>query len=68
MIVSDGDVSPEGLLTFSMNGMNYLAIANEVSKTTSLYNISPVPEAESYAMFLAGLGMIGWMSRRRKIH
>ncbi len=26
----------------------------------------PVPEAETYAMLLAGLGVIGWMGRRRK--
>lgn len=27
--------------------------------------ISPVPEPETYAMLLAGLGMLGWMARRR---
>jgi hypothetical protein len=26
----------------------------------------PVPEAETYALMLAGLGMVGWMVRRRK--
>jgi len=32
----------------------------------SMYgNIGPVPEPESYAMFLAGLGIIGAMVRRR---
>jgi PEP-CTERM motif len=30
-------------------------------------NLTPVPEAETYAMFLAGLGLMGIMSRRRKI-
>jgi uncharacterized protein len=28
---------------------------------------APVPEAETYAMFLAGLGLMGFMSRRRKV-
>ncbi|HTH43698.1 MAG TPA: PEP-CTERM sorting domain-containing protein [Oxalicibacterium sp.] len=28
--------------------------------------VSSVPEPETYAMFLAGLGMIGWMARRKK--
>ena len=36
MIVVDGDVSPEGLEAFRVNGKNYLAIANEVSGTTSV--------------------------------
>jgi len=32
-----------------------------------LYVIStPVPEPESYAMFLAGLGLLGVVARRRK--
>ena len=28
--------------------------------------ISPVPEPETYAMLLAGLGMLGWLARRRQ--
>ncbi len=28
---------------------------------------APVPEADTYAMFLAGLGLMGFMSRRRKV-
>ncbi len=28
---------------------------------------NPVPEAQSYAMLLAGLGVIGFISRRRRI-
>jgi hypothetical protein len=27
---------------------------------------APVPEAETYAMMLAGLGLVGFMARRRK--
>lgn len=27
--------------------------------------ITPIPEADTYAMMLAGLGLIGWMTRRR---
>ena len=29
--------------------------------------VSSVPEPETYAMFLAGLGMMGWMARRKKL-
>lgn len=30
------------------------------------YGIAPVPEAETYAMMLAGLGLVGFAARRRK--
>jgi hypothetical protein len=29
-------------------------------------NIAPVPEPETYAMLLAGLGLMGFVARRRK--
>ncbi|MBZ0067505.1 MAG: FxDxF family PEP-CTERM protein [Thiobacillus sp.] len=37
---------------------------NAVTVNTS---VSPVPEAETYAMMLAGLGLIGFMARRTRI-
>lgn len=39
MIVTEGDVSPEGLKAYHHRGEFYLAIANEVSNTTTLYKI-----------------------------
>lgn len=67
MIVTDGDVAPEGLKAFTIGGISYLAIANEVSNTTSLYQLTTaVPEPETYAMLLAGLGLVGFMAKRRK--
>ena len=67
MIVGAGDKSPEGLLAYSFGGVNYLAVAHEVSNTTSLYSISaPVPEADTYALMLAGMGLVGLLARRRK--
>jgi hypothetical protein len=66
MLVTDGDLAPEGITTFTSGGMHYLAIANEVSGTTTLYSLAPVPEPETYALLLAGLGMLGFMARRRR--
>ncbi|MEQ1663098.1 MAG: choice-of-anchor I family protein [Thiobacillus sp.] len=70
MIVTDGDRAPEGLKGFSIGGVNYLAIANEGSgatlSSTSVYQLAAVPEPETYAMLLAGLGMVGFMAKRRK--
>jgi hypothetical protein len=66
MIVTDGDLSPEGLQAFERNGKLFLSIANEVSNTTTLYSITPVPEPETYAMLIAGLGLVGLGAKRRK--
>lgn len=42
MIVTDGDVSPEGLSAYEYRGRHYLAIANEVSNTTTLYRLENI--------------------------
>ena len=65
MIVTDGDVAPEGIEAYFLDGKYYIAIANEKSSTTTLYSLTPVPEPETYAMLLAGLGLVGFMARRR---
>ena len=39
MIVTDGDISPEGMAVYQHRGDFFLAIANEVSNTTSLYRV-----------------------------
>lgn len=63
------DVSPEGVLAYSYGGKTYLAVAHEVSNTTTLYSIAaPVPEADTYALMLAGMGLVGLLARRRKVN
>lgn len=66
MIVGATDLSPEGLKAFEMNGSYFLAVSNEVSSTTTLYALAPVPEPETWAMLVAGLGLVGAVARRRR--
>ncbi|WP_297324305.1 PEP-CTERM sorting domain-containing protein [Nitrosomonas sp.] len=33
---------------------------------TSIGSTSPIPKLETYAMLLAGLGLLGFVARRRK--
>ena len=39
MIVTEGDLAPEGMVAYHHRGETFLAIANEVSNTTTLYRI-----------------------------
>lgn len=39
---------------------------NSISGLSRGYVLTPVPEAETYSMLLAGLGLVGFMARRRK--
>jgi hypothetical protein len=40
--------------------------ANSSASLVGFASITPVPEADSYALFITGLGLLGFMSRRRK--
>jgi 3-phytase len=64
MLFTAGDVGPEGLSFFTAGSQGFLAVANEVSRTTSLYSIAPVPVPAAVWLFASALGLLG-VSRRR---
>jgi hypothetical protein len=55
-------------VTFNGNefALHVQNIGEENGGSAWYVNSSPVPEPETYAMMLAGLGMIGFLGRRRK--
>lgn len=62
----------------AMNGHIWHAYANGicdpsyfdgcVAPTTETFYVRAVPEPETYALMIAGLGLVGYMTRRRKLH
>jgi DNA-binding beta-propeller fold protein YncE len=64
MLFTAGDISPEGLGFFTDDGRGYLAVANEVSGTTSLYSVQPVPVPAAMWLFGSALAALGWKRRR----
>jgi len=67
MIFTPGDVGPEGLSFFSNASGSYLAVANEVSETTSLYRLH-IPDGDPSTAWLlmpALVGMYRFVRRSR---
>lgn len=65
----DGGNSYNSIFTYSLTpaGEYYMnAIAAGPGQWTLEQISSPVPEVETYAMMMAGLGLVGFVSRRRK--
>lgn len=58
--------SPNGIHIQFSSLTNQVAIDNIRLEGGNPLNIAPVPEPETYAMFLAGLGLMGGIARRRK--
>jgi DNA-binding beta-propeller fold protein YncE len=50
LLVSPGDVSPEGLKGYQLDGAYYMAFSNEVSNTTSAFRLASVPEPGTLAL------------------
>ena len=53
-------------MTMGFTGASGDSYSDERINSFSLASVSAVPEPETYAMLLAGLGLMGFMSRRRK--
>jgi hypothetical protein len=63
------NVTVQNLLLASTSSTSSLAFVDKkfVGLTPTMAAISPVPEAHTYGMMLAGLGLIGWKIRRRRL-
>ncbi len=58
---------------FTANASGYFFTADVINKTTGVTGavgtnvpVTPVPEPETYALMLAGLGVVGFMANRRR--
>jgi secreted PhoX family phosphatase len=58
--------SAESTGMYFLDDKIYVNVQHPASGNDVLVEISPVPEAETYAMMLAGLGLVGFMARRRR--
>ena len=48
------------------NGWIVGIASNTITGVTHAFLLTPVPEPETYALFMAGLGLMGFIARRRK--
>jgi hypothetical protein len=78
-LVSTGSMMSTGAIDVWTLSSNSLAVGNYyvqvngtmVSNTSGSFGgaimLAPVPEPETYGMMLAGLGLVGFLARRRKV-
>lgn len=59
------------VFTFVIEGQGVQSLSDESwamdNLRVSVNNVTAVPEPETYALMLAGLGMVGWVARRRAV-
>jgi hypothetical protein len=65
MLFTSGDTGPEGLSFFSTEVGSFLAVSNEVSRTTSLYQVAAVPLPAAAWLFLSALFGLAGIARRK---
>jgi hypothetical protein len=65
LLLSPPDISLFGQAQMSVND-NSISIPLQTRGNIASISAAPVPEPETYAMMLAGLGLLGFMARRRK--
>lgn len=66
-VFSVGDIAPSTVSPFAMVTDRTAAVSDylTVSSILARDTVSAVPEAETYAMLLAGLSLLAWRARRR---
>lgn len=70
--VTNGDQSFSQYVQFSgtggskITGLTFNNIPSINAFESANFSVTPVPEPETYALLLAGLGVVGFMARRRK--
>jgi probable HAF family extracellular repeat protein len=57
---------PQGVVLDEARAVNELGQVIANANNGHAYLLSPIPEPEIYALMLAGLGVVGFMARRRK--
>jgi len=55
-------------LALTFNAADHASLSRDITTTATLTSgtVQPVPEPETYAMLMAGLGLLGAVARRRK--
>jgi len=50
----------------AINDLSQVVGYGYINGAPHAYLLTPVPETDSYAYMAVGLGLVGWMARRRK--